>query len=384
MATLKHMASRPVSVRILHPDPGRDAGSIERWVATARAALAERHRVRFLEAGAADARVISGPPDDTPFGARLRGLVIADRPAGLVILGSGAVPLTTGRDYGDLVATAAADSRVALANNRFSADVVAIACAEALVDVPDLPGDNALPRWLAEVAGFSVRDLRGRWRLAFDVDGPLELVFLGVGGAPAEVDLAPLHESMDAIRAVATDHRAELVVTGRVSSGTLAWLERGARARVRAIVEERGLRAASRLAQAGGMAGQSAAATGPSLATVIAPRRPPMSVLGSLLDREGPGALGDVLARLGDAAVVDTRVLLAHRLGANEASWPPPEDRFASDLLLPDRVRDPWLRALTAAALEAPVPILLGGHSLVGPGVRLLIGRGRLPGTPWT
>ncbi|MBP1705329.1 MAG: hypothetical protein H6Q36_1068 [Chloroflexi bacterium] len=70
--------------------------------------------------------------------------------------------------------------------------------------------------------------------------------------------------------------------------------------------------------------------------------------------------------------MVDTRVLLAHRLGADERRWPPDEDRFASDLLLPDRVGHPWLRALTAAALEAPIPVLLGGHTLVGPALRLL------------
>ena len=70
----------------------------------------------------------------------------------------------------------------------------------------------------------------------------------------------------------------------------------------------------------------------------------PSSVLGALLDRDGPESLGDHLARLADAALVDSRVLLAHRLGADESTWPPAEDRFASDLLLPDRIADPWLR----------------------------------------
>jgi hypothetical protein len=100
-------------------------------------------------------------------------------------------------------------------------------------------------------------------------------------------------------------------------------------------------------------------------------------VLGALLERDGPGSLGHHLARLGDAALVDTRVLLAHRLGAEEAGWPLPEDRFASDLLLADRIADPWLRALTASATAASIPVLLGGHTLVGPGVRLVVGRAR-------
>ena len=76
-----------------------------------------------------------------------------------------------------------------------------------------------------------------------------------------------------------------------------------------------------------------------------------------------------MLARLGDAAVVDSRVLLAHRFGADETAWPRAEDRFASDLLLADHVRDPWLRDLTHAAAGAAIPIVLGGHTLVGPGL---------------
>jgi hypothetical protein len=97
-------------------------------------------------------------------------------------------------------------------------------------------------------------------------------------------------------------------------------------------------------------------------------------VLGAALDCEGASRLGSILAELGDAALVDSRVLLAHRIGADEAPWPVPADRFASDLLLHERIADGWLRDLTAAAADAPIPIVLGGHSLVGPGLRLALG----------
>src|SRR3712207_7661219 len=71
-------------------------------------------------------------------------------------------------------------------------------------------------------------------------------------------------------------------------------------------------------------------------------RRPPRSTLFpyTTLFRSGPDGFGAVLARLADAAIVDTRVLLAHRLGADESAWPIAEDRFASDLLLPERIAD--------------------------------------------
>jgi hypothetical protein len=147
------------------------------------------------------------------------------------------------------------------------------------------------------------------------------------------------------------DRRAELVITGRVPAANLAWLEAHTGSRTRALVEERGLR------------------------TRRAGQRPAASVLGAVLERDGPGSLGDQLGRLGDAAIVDTRVLLAHRLGADEAGWPAAEDRFASDLLLPSRIADPWLRELTASATAGPIPILLGGHTLVGPGLRLALRR---------
>jgi hypothetical protein len=356
---------RPVSVRIMHPEPAPDAGPVERWVAIRRATLAERQREAFAAAGSADVAVLAGPPDGLSFGARVRALVCAERPAGLVILGSGAIPLAAPADRAAFVLAAADERRVALANNRYSADAVAIAHAEILADLPDLPADNALPRWLAEVAGYEVGDLRRRWRLAIDVDGPLELVLLGDRAGPPGIDLGPLDTRIATLRALAADPRAELLVSGRTSPATLAWLERAAAARVRAFVEERGLRAASRFAQSTARR---------SVADGTREPRQPASIVGMLLERDGPVSLGRHLAALADGAIVDSRVLLAHRLGADEGAWPSAEDRFASDLLLPARIADPWLRELTQAALASPIPVLLGGHSLVGPGVRLLLG----------
>ena len=72
---------------------------------------------------------------------------------------------------------------------------------------------------------------------------------------------------------------------------------------------------------------------------------------------------------------------MAHRFGAAESAWPVPEDRFASDLLNASAVTDPWLRTLTASAAAASAPILLGGHTLVNGGLRLLARRARSAAT---
>lgn len=342
----------PVAVRILHQVPEAHAGPLVRWVAAARAALAERHRRGFEVVGAGDVAIVEGSADGRVFGARLRDLIEGSAAGGLIVLGSGSIPLATAVDRLAFVQAAASDERRALANNRYSADIVAIARTDQLPVIPDLPGDNALPRWLLEVAGYRVEDLRRRWRLAIDIDGPLDLVLTGARQASGGIDLGPVTDRLRAVVRVARDPRAELLVAGRASSTTLAWLERHTSSRTRALIEERGMRAA-----------------------LVANRRPPASVLGALLDRDGEESFGHHLARLADAAIVDTRVLLAHRLGADESAWPAAEDRFASDLLLPERIADPWLRTLTASAEAAPIPILLGGHTLVGPGVRLIMGR---------
>jgi hypothetical protein len=355
-----------VAVRIQHVKADSRSGPLEAWLADARAANAERLLLGFLRAGASDVEIASGRPDGTPFGARVRSFVAEGiRPReGLVLLGSGSIPLAQRADLDAFLATAASGERRALVNNRYSADVVAVGQTAALVDLPDLPGDNALPRWLAEVAGYEVEDLRPRIRLAMDLDSPLDVALIGglrgagsAAAVPAMFDL--VDDRLTRLRAITMDQRAELLVAGRTSAGTLRWLERSTASRVRALVEERGLRASAFEATGSGGASQ----------------RPPRSAIGMVLDDRGPEAIGAAAAELGDGAFIDSRVLLAHRLGGDELAWPLAEDRFASDLLLVDRIGDPWLRALTASARDAAIPIVLGGHSLVGPGIRLALGR---------
>lgn len=343
-----------VAAIIFHPTPEPDAGPLTVVFAEIRRRNAERHAAGFARAGA-EVRLVDALRDGETFGSRLRDEAARLAANGVVVLGSGSIPLATAADRRAFVAAAAGPAGHALANNRYSADVVAIAGIGALESLPAIAADNGLPRWLAEGAGFSVEDRRRAWRLQVDLDSPLDALL--VRPAAATTALAAGGIAGDAVtmaiagvRRVAADPLAELVIAGRSSATSLAWLERSTRSRTRALIEERGLR------------------------TRAAGQRPVRSALGLLLDRDGPAALGDRLGELGDAAIVDSRVLIAHRCGADESGWPSPEDRFASDLLLPDRIVDPWLRSLTRSARDAAIPILLGGHTTVGPGVRLVVG----------
>jgi hypothetical protein len=358
-----------VTALIFHQPTAPGEGELCAMLARARAVLAEHHRGRFERAGAR-ARIV--PLDsDRPgggggtFGEHLSELARGPLGrGGLVVLGSGAVPLLRRADAVELVRVAARPDRQALTNNRFSSDVCAIARADGLRALPSLPGDNALPRWLAEEAGYLVLELPGRARLAMDLDSPLDLALLALGAdAPAALRRLASREGLavpraDDLRRVAADPHGELLVAGRAGSETLRWLERSTRCRVRFLAEERGLRSGAMTPRVPGNG---------------RPGRAPRSVLGRLLDLRGPDALGATVAELADGALIDARVLLADRLGPDERGWPRREDRFAADLALPAAVRDPWLARLAASAASAPVPVLLGGHTLVGPGARRLL-----------
>lgn len=355
-----------VSVIILHPrDPA--AGPLGRLLDEARERLAAHQGRLFAAAGAG--AVKHERARASSFGALLAELARDRGEHGLVVLGAGAVARLGPADAARLVAAAASGRRLALTNNRYSSDVCAVGQSGPLRDLPALPSDNALPRWLAEHAGFEVEELPARERLAFDLDSPLDLAILALRhDAPAtlrqlarEADLQV--PRLAELRALLADARAELLVAGRSSSATLRWLERHSACRVRFLAEERGLRASSPLAQRGRPA-----------APARPPARSPHSLLGRLLAARGPEALAATVAELADGALIDSRVLLADRLGVDEAAWPAPEERFGSDLLRPAAIVDPWLRALTGSARGSVPPILLGGHTLLGPALPVLGG----------
>ena len=337
----------PVTVLILAPEPALDAGPLERTMDAARASLAEHHRRGFLEAGADAVVVRREPPDHTPFGARLRRLVGELRPDGLIVLGAGSIPLATGADLVRFVEAAAADVPGALANHRYSADVVAIARAGLVLrDVPDLASDNALPRWLEEAAAIRVHDLATRRRLAMDVDSPLDLELIaGARGAP------PLPRARSGRLAKPSAPAWRRCACWRPTRAPSSSWPAGPRPPTSAgwsAARDRAPGPSWRSAGSG-RPGRAPSWAGPN-------RRPPRSVLGELLERDGPGSLGRHVAALADGALLDSRVLLAHRLGADERAWPPPEDRYASDLLLPSRITRPVAARAHGGGARRPDP----------------------------
>ena len=349
---------------IFHRPASPGEPELVRLLASVRDELAARHAELFRSVGATEVRFVDEWHENLVFGEVLAKLAPAR--GGVIVLSGGAVPLLNRRDAVQLVEVAGADQPRALTNNRYSSDVCAIAQAKALRRLPPLPTDNALPRWLEERSGYSVTELGARERLGLDLDTPQDVALAALAPtAPAWLRNAAGAAQLsvprrDELRTLADDPHGELMVFGRSGSSTLRWLENNVRCRVRFLAEERGLRASTPLA-IGGAARRHAR-----------PGRP-RATLGLLLDQRGPDSLAEIVGELARGAIIDTRVLLAHHLGGDESSWPNAADRFASDLHRSSDVADPWLRALTESAAGSELPIVLGGHSLVGPGISLLL-----------
>ncbi|MGZ6372559.1 MAG: hypothetical protein ACXWL8_04110, partial [Candidatus Limnocylindria bacterium] len=261
----------------------------------------------------------------------------------------------------------------ATANNRYSTDAFLVAgqpagrltLEAALTALEGCSTDNAAMHCL-EAAGFAVRDLSSARWARFDVDTPLDLALLragtrlpttrrpdGVVAAFLEMTILPGGRSLEVphlaeIGAVLRNRDAQLVVAGRVPSAAWSYLEVESACRVRCFIEERGMRSARDAA--------------------------PHSLLADWMERLGPTDLVTELASLGNAVILDSRVLMASKAGSSEATaWPPPEERFASDFLDTTPLETEWLAELTEAAAASSVPFLLGGHALVGDGLRILV-----------
>ncbi len=355
---------RPVLV-IFHGGTG--TGPAERMLARARVAAARNSARSALAAGFEAVIVATDEPgafapafpgllldpdratDAFEYAARLRGVVARfglHKPA---VMGSGSVPLLGVDEFRLVVEQLESRDPRFVTNNFFSADLTAWVPGDAIERCGDFSRDNVLPRKLRDEAGLASVILPRTTATQFDLDTPSDLAVLSLSEtlppelAEAAQPAAAAAERYRAFMPLLCDRTRQVVVAGRIG-GSQAWqyLERETACRVRLFAEERGL------------------ATAP-------PGYQARSLLGFLIEEVGPERFFQRMAELGDGAVIDTRVIEAH-LGIE----PSREDRFQSDLLAWEAIEEPVLRRFTRAAKEAPIPVLLGGHSLVSGGLMAL------------
>jgi hypothetical protein len=316
----------------------------------------------WLPGGLSVIRADDPPGESFHFGRRLAALIEAYSLDPVLYFGGGSAPLvdsTVGAMIVGLVAHAASASsravppQIVLTNNLHSSDWTAISGIEAALPlIRQANRDNSIAWQLRESGAYDVRVLSGiRPATSMDIDTPSDLAIIA-----RHPNLLPELRSVvtdprlsaipvDGLLDVIAQEGKTLALIGRVSP--LAWqaFNKVAQIWTRVIAEERGMVASERQ-----------------------DRGEVRSMLVPWIDARGLDGFFEDLAGMADAALFDSRVLFAAK-----GLQPDAADRFASDLFWHETVRDPWLREFTRAAARAPIPIILGGHSVVSGGLHALV-----------
>ncbi|HSR35358.1 MAG TPA: hypothetical protein VLY63_32715 [Anaerolineae bacterium] len=294
---------------------------------------------------------VDSPGEPFHFGRRLAGLIARYGMERCFYIGGGAGPLLPASTLATVAELMLSTERQLITNNFYSSDFVAFGPTSILEEVGPPDNDNELAWLLGEDAGLPIRELPRTGATQFDVDTPVDLFTLA-----AHPDAGPHARSylqglaldtthLDAALPLMLDRDATILVAGRVSSATWGYLERETACSTRVLSEERGMRASGRQA-----------------------RGEVRSLLGYYLDAVGLEHFFEALATMGQALFLDNRVIFAHR-----GLWPSAADRFYSDLRQPEQIAEPFVKALTEAAMTASVPVIMGGHSLVSGGMYALV-----------
>lgn len=326
--------------------------------------------VKYQESGADEVVLATDHPDlaraATQLGVRVRSTqatsfhfgrmlqqVVLETGADAVLYSSGAaLPLISPAEIRWILDTLAERPPCVVVNNVQSVDLAAWNPASYITRIVPPESDNLLG-WLLRDAGMEQILVPHSAAIHFDLDTPTDYLILRLSGqasARAQQALDALDWPMERLQAAAdllAGDLPEIALIGRVGTSVVEHINRNLQVRVRVFSEERGMKALGR--DADGSA---------------------VSLMADLLEDVGPERFFQRMASVCDGVFFDTRVLFAHRGRRVSES-----DRFHSDLGRVEAIRDPWVRAFTEAALASPIPVVLGGHSIVAGGLWVLADR---------
>jgi CTP:molybdopterin cytidylyltransferase MocA len=299
------------------------------------------------------------------FGLRLRELIYDRKLDKLLFMGGAAAPLIRPDELAEVARMTRATDSVVVVNNPQSPDLVAFSPAAA-IDLIELPESDNVLGHLLRVAGLPRVLMPNTSTISFDVDTPADMIILSLlqdAGPRTREALKALSlddGQVQAAKKLFVKQGAAFALIGRVSPAVCLFINANFALRLRVFSEERGMRALGRVE-----------------------RGEVRSLVAQFLDTVGPRRFFEHLAEVAEVAFFDTRVWMAHnRLEVTEA------DRFYSDLGEVDLIQNAQLRDFTEAAFEAPIPVILGGHSLVAGGLwalaeSILVQEGREPIRPF-
>ncbi len=233
--------------------------------------------------------------------------------------------------------------RFVYTNNTQSVDMIAFTVPDNIAGA-DLPAtDNSLAMTLRDQMGLRMELMPHTLGLLFDVDTPADVLVLGAGpfaGPHTRAVLDSLqfdYSNLEQAKAVLKEEYEDVVLIGRVGAPIIERLNAVLKLRLRVFSEERGMKSLGRIET-----------------------KEVVSLLGLLIDHAGLEQFFNYLARVARCAFIDSRVLMYHY----QYDFPD-QSRFLSDLGLWTEIEETWLKEFTRLAVNCPIPVVLGGHSLV-------------------
>ena len=241
--------------------------------------------------------------------------------------------------------------KIFITNNLYSTDFIAFSPANIINSIELFNNDNEIAWILRNNCDFQGISLPRNAATQLDIDTPIDLLTIKNHPALSKnvknyIEIFDINTTKieKALKYFAIED-SNVLIAGRTNSDVWSFLENSTACRIRLFAEERGMRASGRQK-----------------------REEVRSIFGFYLQEFGIKKFFKTLSQLGDAAFIDSRVILSHF-----KMWPSDNDRFYSDLLKPEKISDPFLKEFTYEAINASIPIVLGGHSLVSGGLYALV-----------
>ena len=250
-------------------------------------------------------------------------------------------------------------ARYIVANNAYSADMFGISDSSCLMGLNgNLPSsDNEFAMWFCMTFDADIVPLPSQMAFQFDVDTPVDALIMStmekssidtegmLGFVKNEGLLFALNRmftKIETAKAVMKGPGGEFTLIGRVPPSSVSYLNSILKCRIRIFSEERGMRSFKRDV-----------------------RGEAKSIFASYIKRCGIRNFVNDMSDVTGLAFVDTRVLLSS-LGCRLST----EERFASDLLMTDCLKDELAYELADAFSTSSCNFICGGHCLVSWGVR--------------
>ncbi|MGI6319061.1 MAG: hypothetical protein GX263_00435 [Firmicutes bacterium] len=305
------------------------------------------------EAEALGVKVIkSGSGDNFHFGKVLSGLINREKLQNVLYMGGASIPLVTAGELQEICRHLLNSGPAIYSNNAQSADIIAFTPGELINKIDPPIMDNILAVALRDGTGVVHKLFKNSAGLIFDLDTPADLLILA--GSPfagprarkvldsLDLDLSRLERAKEVLGG---DYE-EALLLGRVGAPVIAYINQNLKLRLRIFSEERGMKALGREEKGNAI-----------------------SLMGFFLEEVGPDKFMRYLEKVARCAFLDTRVLMIHLLHHRLST----EERFLSDLGLWQEMKNPVMKEFTRAAVEAEIPVICGGHSLVLGGLWALV-----------